>query len=157
TGREELIDILEKRIVDITDLINKPYFFENYDVSNGMIFRLFKKHKKQELINFQENKITSLEDIEKLLRNFAPFFNGQFFAPLEKENYSFISSILNVSILYDKALIFGREIVFKINSNQNDFSNRSESTPRETLEEFIYWYERDKKDQDDSFNPNDSD
>lgn len=122
-----------------------PIFF---DVRNPikMIMHYWRKESKETFDKHIESTLTDLERIKKLIRNFAPFWNNTYYGPLEKENYDYIKSLLDVDFIFNQLSVLDPKIVENVDIKTFEFPLREESTIEENLIQFIYFYKKEKND-----------
>ena len=95
-----------------------------------------------EFNKYIEKTITNEENIKLLIRNFSTFWNNSYFGPLEKENFDYFESLIDVEFIYEKTLEFNPDLVAKINPKIYEFPRIKECTTEQNLEQFIYWYKK---------------
>lgn len=144
--KEKLVEqiILKAQKLDI----EKPFYLDPKKGSNKMIMHYWKIGNSIEFNEYINRTIVSEETIKLLIRNFATFWNNSYFGPLEKENFDYFKSLIDVKFIYEKTIEFNPDLVDKINPSIYEFPKIKECTAEQNLEQFIYWYKKEKNQND---------
>jgi hypothetical protein len=118
---------------------------------NRMIMHHWKLADKNGYEDYVESTIVNEANIKLLIRNFPTFWNNSFFGSLEKDNYEYLKTLINVEFIFKKIAEFNPSFVDKINPQDYKFPNIDANTEEQNLEQFIYWYKK-EKDQNDKIN-----
>ncbi|MCG8762466.1 hypothetical protein G1K46_06910 [Tenacibaculum finnmarkense] len=143
---------LEKLIVDKAkeEYINKatPFFNDltKEHFYNKMIMSLWKENDEKSFDKYIDNQTNDFDNILKLIRNFPGFWNNEYFGNLEETNYEYIKTLINVDSIYKKIEKFNPELIERVVDNKYRYSLSHNHRPseEENVEQFIYWYKKDK-------------
>ncbi|WP_035645894.1 P-loop NTPase fold protein [Flavobacterium sp. ASV13] len=125
---------------------SNPVYKNPSNAPNKMIMHYWKLVNNEEYNNHIESTIINEENIKLLVRNFPSFWNNSYFGPLEKNNYDYMKQLINVDFIYQKEKEFNPKLIKSIDPVEYHFSEIDENTPEENLEQFIYWYKKEKED-----------
>lgn len=124
--------------------IAPPFYKDPVDSPNKMIMHYWKLGNEVEFNKYIEKTITCEENIKLLIRNFPSFWNNSYFGALEQENYEYMKTLIDVGFIYKKIFEFNPELVNSVDFGTYEFSSIEECTIEENLEQFIYWYKKQK-------------
>ncbi|PKH50600.1 hypothetical protein CXF68_07775 [Tenacibaculum sp. Bg11-29] len=142
---------LEKLIVRKTkeEYLGKPIPFF-YDLTKEhshykMMMSLWEENDKDSFNKYIDNNTKSFQNILKLIRNFPAFSTTGFFIDLEKQNYEYMTTLIDVDLVYKRIEEHKPELIKKIDINYRaSFSMRNRPSEQENVEQFIYHYKKDK-------------
>ncbi|MEX6627172.1 KAP family P-loop NTPase fold protein [Tenacibaculum salmonis] len=131
------------------EYINKPTpFFNDLTKEHShykMIMSLWKEYDENSFEKYIDNQTNNFDNILKLIRNFPGFWNNEYFGDLEGTNYNYMKKIIDVDVIYQKIQEMKPELINKINIKDNmSFSISNRPSEEENVEQFIYWYKKDK-------------
>jgi hypothetical protein len=119
--------------------VDTPFYKEPFNHPNKMIMYYWKQGNELEYQDYIKQTIISEENIKLLIRNFPPFWNNSFFGPLEKDQFDYMSTLIDVDFIYKKLKEFNLKLVENIDVDSFEFPNIDECTVEQNLEQFIYW------------------
>lgn len=137
---EKLIAVMAQKFK-----IDNPFYKDATRNPNKMIMHYWKLGNETEYNEFINKTITNEDNIKLLIRNFSPFWNQSYFGALEQESYEYLKKLVDVDFLYQKLLEFNPELVDSIDFGTYEFSSFDECSIEENLEQFIFWYQKDKE------------
>ncbi|WP_370408329.1 KAP family P-loop NTPase fold protein [Tenacibaculum dicentrarchi] len=142
---------LKKLIVDKAkeEYINKPTpFFNDLTKEHShykMIMSLCKEYDENSFDKYIDNQTNDFDNILKLIRNFPGFWNNEYFGNLEETNYDYMKKIIDVDVVYQKIEEMKPELINKVDIKNNvSFHIENRPSELENVEQFIYWYKKDK-------------
>ncbi|OOV19813.1 P-loop NTPase fold protein [Flavobacterium sp. LM4] len=109
---------------------------------NRMIMHYWKLADENAYEAYIKSTIVNEVNIKLLIRNFSTFWNNSYFGPLEKDNYDYLKTLVNVEFIFRKIAEFNPTLVDKINPNNYKFSEMDANTEEQNLDQFIYWYKK---------------
>lgn len=136
-----------------------PTFYKDpHNFPNKSIFYNFHTYDRESgfLISLLEKEITNLEQVKKLIRNFAPYVNssstGYFFGSIDREMFNEMENKIDIDFIYNKVIEFEPNFLDKMNSFECKNGQFDESSINDNLYQFVHWYKK-SKDQNDKINP----
>lgn len=143
----KLKEQLESLVVDLANShkSNDWFFYEDAkNMPNKMIMSLWKKFHPKEFTAFMDRSLINEDRIKILTRNFAPYWNNEFFGGLDFENFSYMKQLLDIDSIFKKIEKFNPQIIEKVSSEDYAFTDKDMSTLDENYEQFIFLYKKDK-------------
>ncbi|MCD8414376.1 KAP family NTPase [Tenacibaculum dicentrarchi] len=145
--RNELNRLVFEKVKE--EYIDKPTpFFYNLIKEHShykMIMSLWKENDNTSFNKYIDNQTNNFDNILKLIRNFTDFWSNSFFGDLRDTNYYYMKSIIDIDVVYQKIKEMKPELINKINiKNKMSFSISNRPSEVENVEQFIYWYKKDK-------------
>ncbi|MBF7092343.1 hypothetical protein IUY40_12425 [Flavobacterium sp. ALJ2] len=125
--------------------VDNPIYKNPYNVSNKMIMFYWKLGNKEEFNNHINSTIINEENIKLLIRNFPSFWDNSYFGPLEQDNFEYLKTIIDIDFIFQKIREFNPDLVKRINHNDYEFPDDEANTEEQNLEQFIYWYKKEKE------------
>jgi len=110
-----------------------------------MIMHYWVKYDKENFDNHIKTSLTTLDKIKKLIRNFPPYFNNSFYGGLMRDNYEYMKKFIDVDFLYSKIIQFRPDLASLEFSSNYVLDDTIETSEEDNLEQFIYWYKKDKE------------
>jgi len=127
------------------ELITKQLSLVDYDLRSDkkIIFMfLLKKDNQEDFKASISDILKDIEDVKNMIRVFMSY-DGEHFENFNFPSYKRIDSLNIEEIIYNKIESYSPEIIDIIGSNYS-FGELFGNTKEQTLEQFIYWYKKDK-------------
>lgn len=145
----EVKESLKKLIVEKTkeeeNKTNESFFLDPTEPSNLMKMQYWRKYEEETFDTFIDEMVDNKDKLLKLIRNFPTYWNQSYFGGIEKSQFQYMQSLLNVDMVYNKAKKIAKDTVNSINIDSYVFTPRDKSSEEENLEQFIFWYKKNKK------------
>lgn len=140
----DLEKLIAKKAQSTFNLENLVYK-DPLNPTNRMIMQNWKLADKDGYYNYMESTLSDEKNIRLLVRNFPTYWNSSFFGPLEESNYDYLKKLADVELIFKKITEFNPDLVNRINPQNYNFPDISSNTEEQNLEQFIYWYKKEKK------------
>ena len=139
--KKELEKILSKRAR--REFFNeKPFFLNPFDMTNKMIIHYWSNYSYEEFNEYLKLKLTDLNSVKVLIRNFAPYWNDSFLGTIDKSNYEYLKKLIDVKLLISLIEKFSPNLIELKMDLTNDSTD--ESSIDDNLNQFIYWFQNEK-------------
>ncbi|UPQ77764.1 P-loop NTPase fold protein [Flavobacterium azooxidireducens] len=137
----------------ISDKASRKFNNENpiYIIPNNpvkMIMHYWKNNDEKGFNKHIKESLTDIERVKKLIRNFPGFWNNSFYGGLQKKNYEYMKTLIDVVFVFSKIKELDDSLIRKIDINNYDYiDDVSEYNEEENLEQFIYWFKKELNDE----------
>lgn len=108
---------------------------------NIFVLHYWSKHDPSGLKEYINSTLTNTVNLKLLIRNFAPYYNNEFYGAISLEDLDYIKSLIDIDYLLNRIKKFAPKIY-----NQTIYSNSklpdkySRSTAEENLMQLVFWY-----------------
>ncbi|WP_209400978.1 hypothetical protein [Pseudozobellia sp. WGM2] len=135
---------LEKLIIEkVKSRHEELPFFVPYAPENKMVMSVWSDYDREEFEQYISNSISKKEVLGALLQYFPIHYINKGFGSIDRENYNYMKSLLNLDLLYEKTEIYYPDLITKV-KKMNTFSDNGINKIEECIEQFIYIYIREK-------------
>lgn len=158
--KDEQSNTKQKLIKAIANLASQTFFihkpvFEDPVPPVKMIMKYWKEIDDLGYSAHIKNSITDISRVKQLIRNFPVYWTSGYFGALDKSNYDYMKTLLDVDIVFAKVEQYDPASIEKVRNNMDayttiDIDNKSNMT--ENFEQFIYWHLLNKIDKNETLN-----
>lgn len=135
---------LEKLIIKKIQILEKhPFFRQPYAPENKMVMSIWSEHFKKSFYDYVNRYTNSKKNFEALIQYFPAYYINRGFGTIDRSNFDYMKSILNLDDLYKKAERFYPELIEKV-KQLNSFEDGGINKIEENIQQFIFLYNKDK-------------